>query len=515
MPKRYTFIFGSEEENKEFMKQPIREQFDFYQNIIKEISNEFIKPNIMFVGFFGWKWNEYLQKLSEKAKKLLNPDSQLNQFALSNRHFIQSSLDLLSKRLYSKIELLTQSYISMDFKISNSLQKYQRLREPENPVFSKKIKLESNKDIGSRSTECLNSSIFAYIDTLINYIDFLGSPVQSVNDYTTNLFHTLCDSIKWFNEALLQFYNELVQGTHYQKFFQDDFYVQEKNSTEFNNTVDKVLSADFSSLQIDDSHFEEAKLPQRDESAKQSDSDSGTVKINSDYDLLQNQLIESIGQFADSDHLPDFIFHPKLAIEDNFLKSEITKLTLFGQLSVNLADMIRSLKNFLKVYEGKIEKTKSEFAGYVNVSELHPLIKTMTDVYHNSNIFIRCEGISRVFLSLRDMSFAELEKKYTPKGGESFGNVFCREITFLKLHLEEIFGDGDLRISYILSIIPRLSSRIFRNNLKYIKNKEINQNGWESLKNTYDLMTQAIYDLNIKEHNVQHLRMNQGRDLQD
>ena len=392
------------------MKQPIREQFDFYQNIIKEISNQFIKPNIMFVGFFGWKWNEYLQKLSDKAKKLLNPDSSTNQFALSNRHFIQSSLDLLSKRLYSKIELLTQSYISMDFKISTSLQKFQRTKEPENPVFSKGIKLESNKDIGSRSTEWLNSSIFAYIDTLINYIDFLGSPVQSVNDYTTNLFHTLCDSIKCFNESLISFYNTLVQNTHYQKFFQDDFYVQEKNGTEFNNTVDKVLSATFNALQMDDSHFEEAKLPQRDESLKFSESDKGVVKINSDYDLLQNQIIESIGEFADPDHLPDFIYHPKLSIEDSFLKSDITKLTLFGQLSVNLADMIRSLKKFLKVYEGKIEKTKSEFAGYVNVSELHPLIKTITDVYHNSNVFIKCETICRVFLSLRDMTYADLEK---------------------------------------------------------------------------------------------------------
>ena len=102
-----------------------------------------------------------------------------------------------------------------------------------------------------------------------------------------------------------------------------------------------------------------------------------------------------------------------------------------------------------------------------------------------------------------------LRNKYAPKGGESFGNVFNREITFLKLHLEEIFGEGDLRISYILSIIPRLSSKIFRNNIKYIKNKEINQNGWESLKNTFDLMTQTVYDLNIKEHNVQHLRLNQ------
>jgi len=59
--KRYTFIFKSEEENKEFMKQSIREQFDFYQSIIKEISDDFIKPNIMFAGFFGWKCNQFLQ----------------------------------------------------------------------------------------------------------------------------------------------------------------------------------------------------------------------------------------------------------------------------------------------------------------------------------------------------------------------------------------------------------------------------------------------------------------------
>mmetsp|Transcript_3026 Transcript_3026/g.3708 ORF Transcript_3026/g.3708 Transcript_3026/m.3708 type:complete len:147 (-) Transcript_3026:31-471(-) len=79
----------------------------------------------------------------------------------------------------------------------------------------------------------------------------------------------------------------------------------------------------------------------------------------------------------------------------------------------------------------------------------------------------------------------------------------------MKLHLEEIFGEGDLRTSYILSIIPRLTSRLFRNNIKFIKNKEVNHNGWESLKNTFEAMAQSIYELNIKEYSLQLLSLNQ------
>jgi len=322
-----------------------------------------------------------------KRNKLLNQNSQYNQFALSNRHFIQSSLDLLSKRLYSKIELLTQSYISQNFKISSSVQKEGSLKQPENPVFSKGLAFGSNKDIGSRSFETLNTAIFAFIDTLINYIDFLGTPVQSVNDYTTNLFLTLCDSIRCFVDALQEFYDGLVKNTHFGKFFSTDFYVTEKNSTEFTNTVEKVLSAHYSALQMDDAHFEEAKLPPRLVSEKQP-SDAGVFKAGQDFSLLQGNL-ESIGGEIASDQILDFLYHPKLAIEDAFLKSDITSLVLLGQLSVNLADLIRSLKKFLTVYEGKIEKTKSEHSSSVNLSELHPIIKMITEIYNNSNIFIK------------------------------------------------------------------------------------------------------------------------------
>ena len=53
--QRFTFVFGSEQESKEFMKQSVKEQFDFYQSISKELSNGFMKPNIMHVGIFGWR----------------------------------------------------------------------------------------------------------------------------------------------------------------------------------------------------------------------------------------------------------------------------------------------------------------------------------------------------------------------------------------------------------------------------------------------------------------------------
>ena len=60
-----------------------------------------------------------------------------------------------------------------------------------------------------------------------------------------------------------------------------------------------------------------------------------------------------------------------------------------------------------------------------------------------------------------------------------------------------------------MSIVPRLISNIFRNNLKYIKNKEINENGWKSLKNTYESIINTILELEINEYSLSMKMANQ------
>ena len=39
-------------------------------------------------------------------------------------------------------------------------------------------------------------------------------------------------------------------------------------------------------------------------------------------------------------------------------------------------------------------------------------------------------------------------EKFALKAGHSFGNVLSRELTFFKLHLDDIFGENDLRTNY-------------------------------------------------------------------
>jgi hypothetical protein len=130
----------------------------------------------------------------------------------------------------------------------------------------------------------------------------------------------------------------------------------------------------------------------------------------------------------------------------------------------------------------------------------------MADIYYDLNIFLKCEIIGRVFQSLKEkLPLCQSEdknsntSKFGAKGGQFFGNVFGREITLFKLHLDGVFGEGDLKTTYILSIIPRLVSRIFRNNLKYVTNKQIDETGWESLNNMFSNICRSISELGIKE----------------
>jgi len=239
------------------------------------------------------------------------------------------------------------------------------------------------------------------------------------------------------------------------------------------------------------------------------DDQDGEVKFNADFSMLQIDNLQSIAGESNSENSLEFLYKPRLAIEEGYLKSDITTITLVAGLSAQLAELIRSLKRFLKVYEGKIERTKSDRSKGWKLNNLQAILKTMKDIYEDCNVFLKCEAIGRVFLSLKEkLPLCQIDGKTSgylashnsgSKGGQFFGNVFGREITLLKLHMQTAFGEGDPRIGYILSIIPRLASRIFRNNLKYIQNKQIDETGWHSLNNMFDNICRSISDLGIKE----------------
>ncbi|CAI2370047.1 unnamed protein product [Moneuplotes crassus] len=483
-----TFIFSSEEESHEFLKNSIKEQFDFYQTVLSELTDGFIRPNIMYAGFFGWKCNEFLQNLSDKAKKLMNPHSQYKVFVLWNKHFIESSLELLAERLRSKIELLTEGYVSQSFRIFTVAHKEQ-FEEQSDGRMIQKPNITSSKDLSSRSFESINESVFLYMDTLSRFLKFLGSPVKSnllfktsrsaeenYTDYTTNLHQTLVDNISMFSRKLESFFNELVKNTHFpgsnkleKEFFSKDFYEGEINSVEFIKTVEKTISV-AASTSID--VIEEEKLSREGSIASGKDivyDEYWNSKQNkNEMSFLQLEGLESITGGGSSEEYLEFLKHPRLAIEDNYLKSDITLITLMIELSWNLGELIKGLKTFEKATSHKLSLQKT--------------LKPIITIYNNCNIFLRCEIVGRIFCGLREMVYTDFNKKYGSKGAESFGNFVCREIKYF-YHLTQQLG---LRGSYIMSVVPRLVAKIFRTNIRYIKNSTINENGFNSLETTFE-----------------------------
>ena len=93
------------------------------------------------------------------------------------------------------------------------------------------------------------------------------------------------------------------------------------------------------------------------------------------------------------------------------------------------------------------------------------------------------------------MVHVDFNKKYAPKGGESFGNVLSREIKYF-YHITQILG---IRASYIMSVVPRLTARLFRTNIRFIKNGKINEHGFSSLHTTFEFIINSIYQLNLEE----------------
>lgn len=82
----------------------------------------------------------------------------------------------------------------------------------------------------------------------------------------------------------------------------------------------------------------------------------------------------------------------------------------------------------------------------------------------------------------------DFDKKYASKGGESFGNLLCREIKYF-YHLTQQLGH---RGTYIMSVAPRLIAKIFRTNIRFLKNSKINENGFSSLSTTFEFIVNSF-----------------------
>ena len=306
--------------------------------------------------------------------------------------------------------------------------------------------------------------------------------------------------------------------------YDEECYVSEKVNAEYIATIDKVISSSYNKQDPSIPPFG-APVSPRDEELKDPldhlndklthtyEDGFGNIKVGPDFSLLQSDKLEVIGGQSDDSGAGNlsFLSHPRLNIEDHYLKTDVTLLTLMAQLSVHLGDLIHDLKHFMQIYEDKIERSKSDSKDGCQLNELQPYIQKLTMIYGDCNIYLKNEIIGRVFLSLREMVHINFDfEKFALKAGHSFGNVVSRELTFYKLHLDEIFGENDLRVSYIMSFAPRLISRIFRTNLKFIKNKEINQNGWQSLKNTFDSMVNTIMEQTYYEYSQTLSNINQA-----
>lgn len=235
---------------------------------------------------------------------------------LWNRHFIQGSLDLLSKRVFTKIDLLTTGYIKNGFTVSTMTQDPSLKPLADRPVLVAGNKTQSNKDLGGRSVEKLNSVIFIYMDSLINYIEFLSSPIKSPNEYTTNLSQSLKHSFKRFTDALQAFYKKLNNGVA----------VETRNlSTYFNLKVSKMaqslLQLDtpngkfvkilnqlyFASIEEQKSAFDDFEKNFDDEF----DDNKGVVKQNLGYSMLQKEVTDSAVKDPNFESVIDFLYAPE------------------------------------------------------------------------------------------------------------------------------------------------------------------------------------------------------------
>jgi hypothetical protein len=71
-------------------------------------------------------------------------------------------------------------------------------------------------------------------------------------------------------------------------------------------------------------------------SEKLDDESAGKVNFNADYSMLQIDNLQSIAGESNSENSLDFLYKPRLAIEEGYLKSDITTLTLISNLSFEL-----------------------------------------------------------------------------------------------------------------------------------------------------------------------------------
>jgi hypothetical protein len=73
-------------------------------------------------------------------------------------------------------------------------------------------------------------------------MNFLLEQTEEISEGTYQLVTTSTDTLKQFGKLVLEFHDSRRENTHFGILFPKEFYIHEKNSAEFMNTIDKSVN---------------------------------------------------------------------------------------------------------------------------------------------------------------------------------------------------------------------------------------------------------------------------------
>eukprot|EP00347_Sterkiella_histriomuscorum_P021714 403333020 len=394
--KNMRFSFRNKEEMESFLVDSVRLKLDFYKTMEEMMVPILFKQNISFVMTLGSRMICMIDGVVDQVDLNFSKDSQNKQqiqaFKGWMKRFIVTNYEIFLDHYKQHCDFVAQKYFNKTFDAQNLVKIG---IQDEKVLVGSSQKLSQSMMFGAEIKESMqfsrasiigrinqsqidhNSmwSVFEYIKSF-SYVSQLAVeriPLEDKNKQDQAMFRqeileSVNKTMKKVYEKMIQVVNICFTGSHKDAFFSAQTYSNEK-----------------------DSYFFKGLIKQEE------------VKSNSKQKASKDSIEEQ-----------EFLYKPKLAMQNELLSNSMSTLTLLMQIYHRMSD--QAIKEFSACYQYiSSQKLWEQLLSEKVKKDFNRNQESIQNINYDILVFLRCEFTTRAFSHLREMTifylFATLQKQ--------------------------------------------------------------------------------------------------------
>ncbi|CDW72803.1 UNKNOWN [Stylonychia lemnae] len=472
--KNMRFSFRNKEDMESFLVDQVRLKLDFYKTMEEIIVPTLLKKNISFVMTLGSRLIFMIDGLVDQVEENFNKESQNKQQILAfkgwMKRFIITNYEIFLDYYKNHSEFVAQKCFSRTLNPQNLVKTgiqdekvlVNQSQIIQQSLFGNDIKqsmqqISKASIIGriNQSTNDNSSSMWAIFDyiTSFSYVSQLAVEKIPLEDKSkqdqASFRQEILESVNKVMKKVLDKMNIVVNlcfnGSHRDVFFPMKLYTSERESYYFRGLIKR----------------EDLKTVKKEKS-------------------IPNETIDD----------QEFLYKPKLAMQNDLLSNSMTTLTLMMQIYMKINEV--AIKEFGSCYQFiSSQKLWEQLLSENCKKEYNRTFEGLQSLVYEILIFLRCEFTARAFSHMREMTRID----FTGVSGatsrvEPFVQTLIRDLKILSNFVSQYLSQVEvisinsilIQIFYLFSHLQKLVFKLYGFYVRFIKRQEIDESGFQRLK---------------------------------